>query len=335
MAVPRNSPDVKMEHNEDEINETFDLALFLRKQKSSTRGKRRARKFRPPDPPRSTLSTERATGSGKPPTPTTATTSAASTSVPAPAEPTTAPPSATPTTTPAYTGPATAPASAKLTTVSAPVGPTTVPSSEPRDTSARNTTTVSKGSRLPSPTRTEVLAALPVLPAPLPSDYDAKKEAKGLGRDPLHLLFLALVNNVGQELGDEVEVLKKKLEDETRRTENARTSVKALAVVTHDQTLETYAVSVGVADTSGSLHGGTNSCKAVVVGVDGKFSLIGGVGAEVTRIRIHDVVEGALTVGAPEEMRTDEDSQGPMINTLTEDPVTQVAPPGVDEEIVP
>ncbi|KFK26032.1 hypothetical protein AALP_AA8G194600 [Arabis alpina] len=94
--------------------------------------------------------------------------------------------------------------------------------------------------------------------------------------------------------------------------------VKAPAVVAHDRTLETYAASVG--DPSGSLLGGTGSCKAAVVGVIGKFSLIGGVGAEVTKSRIDDVAEGAGTVGAPEEMRTDEDSQGPRIDALTEDP---------------
>ncbi|KFK23423.1 hypothetical protein AALP_AAs45999U000600 [Arabis alpina] len=126
--------------------------------------------------------------------------------------------------------------------------------------------------------------------------------------------------------------------------------VKAPTVVAHDRTLETYAASVGVVDPSRSLLGGVSSCKAAVVGVDGKFSLIGGVGTEVTKSRIDDVAEGAGTVGAPEEMRTDEDSQGPRIDALTEDlrlddvfgeteaegvPVTQVAPPGVDEETVP
>ncbi|KFK29553.1 hypothetical protein AALP_AA7G148800 [Arabis alpina] len=95
--------------------------------------------------------------------------------------------------------------------------------------------------------------------------------------------------------------------------------VKAPAVVAHDRTLETYAASVGVVDPSGSLLSGAGSCKAAVVGVDGKFSLIGGVGAEVTKSRIRDVAGDAGTVGAPEEMRTDEDSQGPRINTLTED----------------
>ncbi|KFK40910.1 hypothetical protein AALP_AA2G059200 [Arabis alpina] len=272
----RNPPDVKVEHDEDEdeINERFDLALFLRKQTSLTRGKRRARKFRPPDPPGSTLSTERSlslmrkklnfpdeielvvpephkraddppegltgpapkvpsnwkavwdllsvrgcnwkkdfslrrvekaraflggssvssfrfsdcsgdiqsemerrtTGSGKPPTPTTATTSAAPTTVPAPAVPTTAPPSVTPTTATPSVTPTTATPSVAPTAASA--------SAEPRDTSARKTTTASKGSCLPSSTRTEIVAALPALPAlpaPLPSDYDAKKAAKGKG----------------------------------------------------------------------------------------------------------------------------------------------------------
>ncbi|KFK40915.1 hypothetical protein AALP_AA2G059900 [Arabis alpina] len=94
--------------------------------------------------------------------------------------------------------------------------------------------------------------------------------------------------------------------------------VKVLAVVTHDQTLETFTASVGVADPSGSLLGGAGSRKAAVVGVDGKFSLIGGVEAEVTKSRIEDVAEGAGR--APEEMRTDKDSQGPKIDVLTEDP---------------
>ncbi|KFK34032.1 hypothetical protein AALP_AA5G093200 [Arabis alpina] len=126
--------------------------------------------------------------------------------------------------------------------------------------------------------------------------------------------------------------------------------VKAPALVTHDRTIETYAASVGVADPSGSLLRGTGSCKAAVVGVDGKFFLIGGVGAEVTKSRIDDDTEGAETFGAPEEMRTNEDSQGSRIDALTEDPrlddvfgdteaegvpVTQVALLGVDEEIVP
>ncbi|KFK23356.1 hypothetical protein AALP_AAs72921U000200 [Arabis alpina] len=532
----------------------------------------------------------RTTGSGKPPTPTTATISVAPTAVPAQAEPTTAPAFATPTT---------APASAKLTTVPASGRPTTVPSSGICDTSsAKKTTTTAKGPRLLSVARTEVVAALPALPAPLPSDYDAKRAAKGKGHEgddrkrssdrddvidvdrvskkararsaspprrvfrsvfqdkasvsslfstlvfhddvvaPINtesssdmmrqgLKFLGLVNEVGHELKAKVEVLKEKLEDETHRTENAFTAaeglrvernaawasidkknkeltdqaraiillkaearksaeallteaersaialaaadereqclaaimmkrdgelatvveklrkadghiqslerkftraknkfdelqgdprsnmvyqvqrvanldfvrlllglldgqeppnledeltflsadvaehagdeerfeqlmtslhillhvvdpkVKAPTVVAHDRTLETYAASVGVVDPLGSLLGGAGSCKAAVVGVDGKFSLIGGVGAEVTKSRIDDVAEGA---GAPEEMRTDEDSQGPRIDALTEDPrlddvfgeteaegvpVTQVAPLGVDEETVP
>ncbi|KFK32467.1 hypothetical protein AALP_AA6G245500 [Arabis alpina] len=495
----------------------------------------------------------------------------APTTVPAPAVPITAPPSVTPTTVPPFVTPTTAPASAKPTTVPASARPTTVPPSELRDTSsAGKTTTASKGSRLPSSTRPEVVAALPALPAPLPSDYDAKKAAKGNGhagddckrssyrddmtdvdREPkkararsaspprrvsssvfqnkasasslfstliFHdepvvpintksfgdmmrqgLKFLPLVNKVGHELENEVEDLKRTLEDETHHSENARTAAEAEArksakaflieaersamalaapeereqcsaailtkrggelptvveklrkadghiqslerkltraknkfdelqgdprsnmvyqvqrvanlnlvrlllglvdgqeppkledeltfltadvaehvkdeerferlmtslhgllhvvdpkvkvptVVAHDQTLETYATSVGVADPSGSLLGGAGSCKAAVVGVDGKFSLIGGVGAEVIKSRIDDVAEGAGTVGAPEEMRTDEDSQGPRIDVLTEDPrfddvfgeteaegapVTQVSPPGVDEETVP
>ncbi|KFK32311.1 hypothetical protein AALP_AA6G225700 [Arabis alpina] len=125
--------------------------------------------------------------------------------------------------------------------------------------------------------------------------------------------------------------------------------VKAPTVVAHDRTLETYAATVGVADPSGSLLGGAGSRKAAIVGVDGKFSLIGGVGAEVTKSRIEDVAEDAGTVGALEEMRMDEDSQGLRINALTEDPrlddvfgetesegvpVIQVAPPGVDEDTV-
>ncbi|KFK39611.1 hypothetical protein AALP_AA3G266400 [Arabis alpina] len=237
----------------------------------------------------------RTTGSGKPPTPTTATTSAAPTTVPAPAVPTTAPPFVTPTTVTPSVMPTTTPPSAKPTTASASAEPTTVPPSEPRDTSARKTTTAAKGSRLPSSTRTEIVAALPALPAPLPSDYDAKKAVKGKGhagddrkrssdRDdvidvdrepkrararsaspPRHvsnsvfeskasarslfstlvfhdddvapintksgterrlpfLSFLALVNKVGHELEAEVEDLNRKLEDEKRRTETARSA---------------------------------------------------------------------------------------------------------------
>ncbi|KFK24086.1 hypothetical protein AALP_AAs73823U000100 [Arabis alpina] len=411
----------------------------------------------------------RTTGSGKPPTPTTATTSTAPTTLPAPAVPTTAPPSVTPTTAPASAKPTTVPASARPTTASASAEPTTVPPFEPRDTSARKTTTAAKGSRLPSLTRTEIVAALP---APPPSDYDAKKAAKGKGhagddrkrssdRDDVidvdlepkrararstspprrvsssvfeskasarrlfSTMFLALLNKVGHELEAEVEDLNEELEDEKRRTEAkfdeiqgdprgnmvyqvqrvanldfARLllglldgqeppkledeltfltadvaehsgdeerferlmkslhgllhvldpRVKAPIAATQDQTLETYAASVGVADPLGSFLGGTSSCKAAVVSVDGKFSLIGGVRAEVAKSRIDDVAEGAGTVGAPEEMRTDEDFQGSRINALTEDtrlddvfgeteakgvPVTQVAPPGVDEETVP
>ncbi|KFK41196.1 hypothetical protein AALP_AA2G097900 [Arabis alpina] len=513
----------------------------------------------------------RTTGSGKPPTPTTATTSAAPTTAPAPTVPTTAPPSITPTTVTPSVTPTTAPASAKPTTVPASARPTTASPSEPRDNSARKTTTAAKGSRLPSSTRTEIVAALPALPAPLPSDYDAKKAAKGkdyaaddrkrssdrddvidVDREPKRawvrsaspprrvsgsvfeskdsarslfstlvfhdddvapintkssgdmmrqgLNFLALVNKVGHELEAKIEDLNGKLEDETRRTETARSAaagflaertaawasidkknaelddksreiiqlkaaakksakallteaegsvtalaaaeereqcsaailmtrggelvagdprgnmvyqvkrvanldftrlllgllngqepprledeltfltadvaehagdeerferlmknlhgllhvldprVKAPIAAAQDRTLETYAASVGVADPSGSLLGGTSSRKAAVVGVDGKFSLIGGVGAEVTKSRIDDVAEGAGTVGAPEEMRTDEDFQGPRIDAFTEDPrlddifgeteaegapVTQVTPPGVDEETVP
>ncbi|KFK40933.1 hypothetical protein AALP_AA2G062600 [Arabis alpina] len=528
--------------------------------------------------------------------PTTATTSAAPTTVPAPAVPTTAPPSVTPTTAtpsvtpttaPAFARPTTVPASARPTTASASAEPTTVPPSETCDTSARKTTTAAKGSRLPSSTRTEIVAALLAVPAPLPSYYDAKKAAKGKGhagddrkrssdRDDLidvdrepkrararsaspprcvsssvfeskasaRSLFSTLVFdddnvapintkssgdmmrqglNVGHELEAKIEDLNEKLEDEMRRTETARSaaagflaertaawasidkknaeldsksreiiqlraaakksakalltkaerSVTALAaaeereqcsaailtkrsgelvavteklrqadehiqslqgkftrarnkfdelqgdpwgnmvyqvqrvanldfarllleiidgqepprledeltfltadVAEHagdeerferlmknlhgllhvldprakapnaavqDRTLETYAASVGVADPSGSLLGGTSSCKAAIVGVDGKFSLIGGVGGEVTKTRIDDVAEGAGTVGALEEMRTDEDFQAPRIDALTEDlrlddvfgeteaegaPVTQVAPPG-------
>ncbi|KFK23472.1 hypothetical protein AALP_AAs67539U000200 [Arabis alpina] len=543
--------------------------------------------------PRSFRSLARRTfGSGKPPAPTTATTSAAPTTVPAPTVPTTAPPSVTPTTAPASSKATTVPASTKSTTAPASARLTTAPPSEPRDTSsAGKTTTAAKGSRLPSSTRTELVAALPALHAPLPSDYDAKKAAKGKGhagddrkrssdrddmtdvdREPKRararsaspprrvsssslfstlvfhddavapidtkssgdvmrqgLKFLALVNKVGHKLEAEVEDLKRNLEDETHRSENARTTaevflvertapwasidkknnkltdqareidllkaearksakallieaersamalaaaeereqcsaailmkrdgelatvmenlrkedghiqslerkftrardkfdelqgdlrgnmvyqvqrvanldfarlllglldgqeppkledeltfltadvakhagdeerferlmkslhgllhvldpkVKAPTVVAHDRTLETYAASVGLADPLGSLLGGTGPCKAAVVGVDGKFSLIGGVGAEVTKSRIDDVTEDAETVEAPEEMRTDEDSQGSRIDAITEDPrlddifgeteaegvpVTQVAPPGVDEEVV-
>ncbi|KFK25669.1 hypothetical protein AALP_AA8G144200 [Arabis alpina] len=107
-------------------------------------------------------------GSGKPLTLTSATTSAAPASVPAPAAPTTAPASAKRTTVPASAKPTIAPASAK---------PTTTPASESRTTSsAKKTTTTAKRSRLPSETRTELVVALPAL---LPSDYDAKRAAKG------------------------------------------------------------------------------------------------------------------------------------------------------------
>ncbi|KFK35670.1 hypothetical protein AALP_AA4G021900 [Arabis alpina] len=123
----------------------------------------------------------RTTESGKPPTPTPATTSAAPTTVPTPAVPTTAPPSVTPTTATPSARPTTVPASARPTTASASTEPTIVPPSEPRDTSARKTTTAAKGSGLPSSTRTEIVTALPAVPAPLPSDYDAKKAAKGKG----------------------------------------------------------------------------------------------------------------------------------------------------------
>ncbi|KFK39643.1 hypothetical protein AALP_AA3G270200 [Arabis alpina] len=409
---------------------------------------------------------------------------------------------------PASVRPTTVPASAQLTTVPASGRPTTVRSFEPRDTSsAKKTTTTAKGSRLPSMARTEVVAVLPALPAPLPSDYDAKRAAKRKGhegddrkrssnRDDVidvdrvskkareqggtecrRRLFLSLVNKVGHELEARVEALKEKLDDKTHRTENTHRGrgsssraqrglgsaeallteaersaialaatkereqcsaaivmkrdgelatvvekqrkadghiqslerkfiraknkllmglldgqeppkledelafltadvaehagdkgrfeqlmtslhgllhvldlkVKAPTVVAHDRTLETYAASVGVADPSGSLLGGAGSRKAAVLGVDGKFSLIGGVGAEVTKSRIEDVAKDAGTVEAPEEMRMDEDSQGPMIDALTKDPrlddvfgeteaegvsVIQVAPPGVDEETV-
>ncbi|KFK26143.1 hypothetical protein AALP_AA8G209100 [Arabis alpina] len=419
--------------------------------------------------------------------------------------------------------PTTAPASAELTTVPTSGRPTIVPPSESRDTSsAKKTTTTAKGSRLPSVARTEVVAALPALPAPLPSDYDAKRAAKGKGHEgddrkrssdrdnvidvdrvskkararsaspprrmsrsvfqdkasasslfstlvfhdddvaPINtessgdmmrqgLRFLGLVNKVGYELEAKVEaesgksaealltesersvialaaaeqreqcsaaivikrdgelnavVEKLRKEDghiqslerkfarardksdelqvdprsnmvyqdelafltadvaehagDEGRFEQLMTSlhgllhvlhpkVKAPTVVAHDRTLETYAASVGVADPSGSLLDGAGSRKAAVVGVDGKFSLIGGVGAEVTKRRIEDVAEDDGTVGAPEEMRIDEDSQGPRIDALTEDPrlddvfeeteaegetVIQVAPPEVDEETV-
>ncbi|KFK44939.1 hypothetical protein AALP_AA1G322400 [Arabis alpina] len=506
----------------------------------------------------------RTTGSGKPPTPTTATTSAAPTTVPAPAVPTTAPlsitpttvtPSVTPTIAPASAKPTTVPASARPTTASASVEPTTVPPSEPRDTSARKTTTAAKGSRLPSSTRTEIVAALPALSAPLPSDYDAKKAAKGKGHagddrkrssdrdDGIHMDQepkrararsasppRRMSSSVFESKASARSLFSTLLEDEKRRTETTRSAaagflaeratawasidkknsqlddksreivqlkaaakksakallteaersvtalataeereqclaailtkcggelvavaeklrqadehiqslqrkftrardkfdelhddpwgnmvyqvqrvpnldfaklllglldgqeppkleneltfliadvaehagdeerferlmkslhrllhvldprVKAPIAAAQDRTLETYAASVGVADPSGSLLGGTSSCKAAVDGVDGKFSLIGGVGAEVTKSRIDNVTEGAGTVGAPEEMRTDEDSQGPRIDALTEDPrlddvfgeteaegapVTQVAPLRVDEDTVP
>ncbi|KFK31245.1 hypothetical protein AALP_AA6G087400 [Arabis alpina] len=97
-------------------------------------------------------------------------------------------------------------------------------------------------------------------------------------------------------------------------------------------------------------HSRRTLCKATIVSADGKFSLIGRVGAEVTKSRIEDVAEGDGTVGATEKMRTNENSQGPMIDALTEDlrlddvfgeteaegpPVAQVAPLGVGEETVP
>ncbi|KFK22732.1 hypothetical protein AALP_AAs62920U000800 [Arabis alpina] len=413
------------------------------------------------------------TGSGKPPTPTTATTFAVPTTVPVLTAPTTAPLPATPTTAPASARPTTAPSPTKLTTAPASARPTTMPSSEPHIASAGKTTSATKGSRLPSSTRTEVVAALPALSAPLPPDYDAKKAAKGKGhagddrkrssdrddvidvnREPkrararsaspprrvsssvfeskastrslFSTLFLALVNKVGHELEAEVEDLKRELEDEKRRTETARstasgflaecatawasidkknadlddksreivqlkavakksvkallteaersvpalaaaeereqcsaailakrdgelTAVKVPTMVAQDRTLETYAASVGVAKPSGSLFGGAGSCKAAVVGVDGKFSLIGGVRAEVTNNKIDDAAEGAGTAEAPEEMRMDKESQGPRIDALTKDPrlddvfgeteaegvpVVQVAPPGVDEAVV-
>ncbi|KFK36828.1 hypothetical protein AALP_AA4G176800, partial [Arabis alpina] len=219
----------------------------------------------------------RTTGSGKPPTPTTATTSAAPTTVPASTVPTTAPPSVTPTTATPFVTPTTAPASARPTTVPASARPTTASvSAEP--------TTV-----------TEIVATLPAAPAPLLSDYDAKKATKGKGhagddrkrssdwddaidvdREPKRararsaspprrvsssvfeskasarclfstlvfydddvapintkssgdmmrqgLNFISLVNKVGHELGAKIEDLNEKLEDETRRTETARSA---------------------------------------------------------------------------------------------------------------
>ncbi|KFK26655.1 hypothetical protein AALP_AA8G276200 [Arabis alpina] len=130
--------------------------------------------------------------------------------------------------------------------------------------------------------------------------------------------------------------------------------LKEPAVVVHHRTLEEYAAIVGVADLSGSLlgggSGGAGSRKVAVVSVDGKFSLVGVVGAEVTKSRIEDVTKGTGAVRAPEEMRTDEDSHGPRIDALIEDPrlddvfgeteaegvpVAKTAPPGVDEETIP
>ncbi|KFK26927.1 hypothetical protein AALP_AA8G311000 [Arabis alpina] len=455
----------------------------------------------------------RTTGNGKPPTPTTATTSAAPTTVPAPAMPTTAPPSVTPTTAPASAKPTTVPASDRPTTVSASAEPTIVPLSEPRDTSARKTTSAAKGSRLPSSTRTAIVAVLPALPAPLPSDYDAKKAAKGKGhagndrkrssdrddvidvdREPKRawarsaspsrrvsssvfeskasarslfstlvfhdddlapintkssgdmmrqgLNFLALVNKVGHELEAEVEDLNKELEDEKRRTETARsaaagflaeraaawTSIDKKNAELDDKSREIVQLKAAAKKSAKALLTEAErsvtalaaaeereQCSAAILtkrggelvavteklrqanehiqslqrkftrardkfdelqgdprgnmvyqvqrvanldfarlllGLldDGKFSLIGGVGAEVTKSSIDDVAEGAGSVGAPEEMRTDEDFQGPKIDALTEDlrlddvfgeteaegaPVTQVAPPGVDEETIP
>ncbi|KFK22056.1 hypothetical protein AALP_AAs70859U000200 [Arabis alpina] len=170
------------------------------------------------------------------------------------------------------------------------------------------------------------------------------------GHEPLKLEdeLTFLTANVAEHARDEerFEQLMKSLH---RLLHVLNPKVKVPAVVTHDRTLETFVASVGVADPSGSLLDGAGSRKAAVVGVDGQFSLIGGVGAEVTKSRIEDVAEGAETVRAPEEMRTDEDSQGPRIDALTEDPrvddvfgetegealFAQVARPGVDEETVP
>ncbi|KFK31739.1 hypothetical protein AALP_AA6G152600 [Arabis alpina] len=130
--------------------------------------------------------------------------------------------------------------------------------------------------------------------------------------------------------------------------------VKEPAVVAHDRTLETYTARVGVVDPSGLYFPGRSygagSRKATVVRVDGKFSLVGRFGAEVTKTRIEDVAEGSGTVGAPEQMRMDEDSKGPRNDALTEDLrldddfgeteaegalVAKIVPPGVDEETVP
>ncbi|KFK41055.1 hypothetical protein AALP_AA2G079500 [Arabis alpina] len=58
---------------------------------------------------------------------------------------------------------------------------TTAPASESRTTSSdKKTTTTAKGSRLPSVTRTDLVAGLPAF---LPSDYDAKRAPKGKGHD--------------------------------------------------------------------------------------------------------------------------------------------------------
>ncbi|KFK23010.1 hypothetical protein AALP_AAs54424U000200 [Arabis alpina] len=467
----RNSPDVKVEQDEDEINERFDLALFLRKQKSSTRGERRARKFRPPDPPGSTLSTDKSLSllRKKLNIP-----DEIELVVPDPHERADDPPE----------------------------GDNVIDVDRERKRARARSASLPRcvsSSVFESKASTRSLFSTLVFDdddlAPINTKSSGDMMRQGL--------------NVGHELEAKIEDLNEKLEDETRRTETARSaaagflaehtavwasldkknaeldeksreivqlraaakkSAKALltaaeereqcsaailtkrdgelVVVTeklrqaneHIQSLQRkftrarnkfdelqgdlrgnmvyqvqrvanldlarlllglidgqepprledeltfltadvaehagdeecferlmknlhgllhvldpqakalIAASVGVADPSGSLLGGTSSCKATIVGVDGKFSLIGGVGAEVTKSRIDDVTEGAGTVGAPEEMRTDEDFQGPRIDALTEDsrlddvfgemeaegaPVTQVAPPGVDEETVP
>ncbi|KFK29487.1 hypothetical protein AALP_AA7G140600 [Arabis alpina] len=69
----------------------------------------------------------------------------------------------------------------KPTTASASAKPTTTVPSEPCTTSsAKMTTTTAKGSRLPFVTRIDLVTALHAL---LPSDYDAKRAAKGKGHE--------------------------------------------------------------------------------------------------------------------------------------------------------
>ncbi|KFK29344.1 hypothetical protein AALP_AA7G121600 [Arabis alpina] len=164
-------------------------------------------------------------------------------------------------------------------------------------------------------------------------------------------LLLGLVDgHEPPKLEDELTFLTADVAEHAGDEELFEQLMRSLHGLLHVLDPKTYAASVGVADHSGSHLGGAGSRKATVVSVDGKFSLIGGFGAEVTKSRIEDVAEGAGTVGVREEKRTDEDSQGTRIDALTEDPrlddvfgeaeaegapVAQVARLGVDEDTVP